>query len=154
MGLLHRCGFGRERDPINEAEELGLAALPLLEERQDHVGLAQMWFALAFGVYNYADRYEQIVHAAEMARTYETLAGQPHHRSDGLRAMALAHGPRPVDEVLGTLDALDSSVRVDLARADLLAMSDRIDDARALLQATDGPRSGVGTGCAARSRRN
>ena len=60
-----------------------------------------MWFALAFGVYNYADRYAQIVHAAEMARTYETLAGQPHHRSDGLRAMALAHGPRPVDEVLG-----------------------------------------------------
>jgi tetratricopeptide (TPR) repeat protein len=120
---------------VIEAEELGLAALPLLEERQDHVGLAQMWFALAFGVYNYADRFEQIVHAAEMARTYETLAGQPHHRSDGLRAMALAHGPRPVDEVLGTLDALHSSVRVDLARADLLAMSDRIDDACALLQA-------------------
>ncbi len=135
-GLAGQMRLWTGEGSVNEAEELGLAALPLLEERQDHVGLAQMWFALALGVYNYADRYEQIVHAAEMARTYETLAGQPHHRSDGLRAMALAHGPRPVDEVLGTLDALDSSVRVDLARADLLAMSDRIDDARALLQAT------------------
>jgi class 3 adenylate cyclase/tetratricopeptide (TPR) repeat protein len=135
-GLAGQMRLWTGEGSVNDAEELGLAALPLLEERRDHVGLAQMWFALAFGVYNYADRFEQIVHAAEMARTYETLAGQPHHRSDGLRAMALAHGPRPVDEVLGTLDALDSSVRVDLVRADLLAMSDRIDDARALLQAT------------------
>ena len=109
-GLAAQMRLWTGEGSVIEAEELGLAALPLLEERQDHVGLAQMWFALAFGVYNYADRFEQIVHAAEMARTYETLAGQPHHRSDGLRAMALAHGPRPVDEVLGTLDALHSSV--------------------------------------------
>ena len=135
-GLAAQMRLWTGEGSVIEAEELGLAALPLLEERQDHVGLAQMWFALAFGVYNYADRFEQIVHAAEMARTYETLGGQPHHRSDGLRAMALAHGPRPVDEVLGTLDALHSSVRVDLARADLLAMSGRVDDACALLQAT------------------
>jgi tetratricopeptide (TPR) repeat protein len=120
---------------IDEAEELGLAALPLLEEKQDHAGLAQMWFALAFGVYNYAERFEQIVHAAEMARTYEALAGRPHHRSDALRAYALLYGPRPVGEVLRALDALDSTVRVGLVRADLLAMSDRIDDARVLVRA-------------------
>jgi tetratricopeptide (TPR) repeat protein len=121
---------------IDEAEELGLAALPLLEEEQDHVGLAQMWFALAFGVYNYGHRCEQVVHAAEMARRYETLVGRPHHRSDGLRAMGLLFGPRPAGEVLQTFDALDSTVRVDLMRAVLLAMSDRIDDARALVRVT------------------
>jgi class 3 adenylate cyclase len=120
---------------IDEAEELGLAALPLLEERKDHAGLAQMWFALAFGAYNYADRAEQIVHATEMARSYETLAGRPHQRSDGLRAMALLYGPRPVGEVLRALDALDPTVRVERVRAVLLAMSDRIDDARTLARA-------------------
>jgi len=117
---------------IDEAEELGLAALPLLEAREDHAGIAQVWFALAYGVYNYTDRSEQIVQAAEMARRYETLAGRPHHRTDALRAYALLYGPRPVCQVLRALDALDSTVRVELVRANLLAMSDRIDDARAL----------------------
>ena len=74
-GLAAQMRLWTGEGSVIEAEELGLAAVPLLEERQDHVGLAQMWFALAFGVYNYADRFEQIVHAAEMARTYETLAG-------------------------------------------------------------------------------
>ena len=120
---------------IDEAEELGLAALPLLEEQQDHAGLAQMWFALAFGAYNYADRAEQIVHATETARGYETLAGRPHQRSDGLRAMALLFGPRPVGEVLRALDALDPTVRVDRVRAVLLAMNDQIDEARVLARA-------------------
>jgi class 3 adenylate cyclase/tetratricopeptide (TPR) repeat protein len=120
---------------IDEAEELGLAALPLLEERQDHGGLAQMWFALAYGAYNYADRAEQVVHATEMARSYETLAGRPHQRSDRLRAVALLFGPRPVGEVLRALDALDSTMRVDRFRVVLLAMNDRIDDARVLARA-------------------
>jgi len=120
---------------IDEAEELGLVALPLLEEKQDHAGLAQMWFALAFGAYNYADQYEQMVHAAEMAHSYETLAGRPHARSNGLRAMGLVVGPRPLGEVMQALDALDSTVRVELARAIALAMSGRIDEAHALVRA-------------------
>jgi tetratricopeptide (TPR) repeat protein len=134
-GLAAQMRLWTGEGSIEDAEELGLAALPLLEEGQDHVGLAQMWFALAFGAYNYACRFEQIVHAAEMARSYETLAGRPHQRSDGLRALGLAYGPRPVGEVLLALDALDSTVRVDLARATLLAKSDRIDDARVLVRA-------------------
>jgi len=121
---------------MDEAEELGLAALPLLEEKQDHAGLAQLWFALAYGVYNYVHRCEQIVHAAEMARRYETLAGRPHERSETVYAMGLLLGPRPVAEVLRAFDALDRTVLVDLMRAVLLAMSDRIDDARALVRVT------------------
>jgi len=117
---------------IEEAEELGLAALPLLEKKQDYAGLAQMWFALAYATYNYAHRSEQMVHATEMARRYETLAGRPHHRSDGLRGMALLFGPRPVVEVQRELEAFDSTARVELMRAILLAMSDRVDDARLL----------------------
>jgi class 3 adenylate cyclase/tetratricopeptide (TPR) repeat protein len=134
-GLAAQMRLWTGEGTIDDAEELGLAALPLLEERRDHVGLAQMWFALAFGAYNYAHRSESMVHAAEMARSYEVLAGRPHDRSDGVRAIALLMGPRPVGEVQPALDALDSTVRVDLMRAILLAMSDRIDDARVLADA-------------------
>jgi tetratricopeptide (TPR) repeat protein len=134
-GLAAQMRLWTGEGSMDDAEALGVAALPLLEKEQDHAGLAQMWFALAFGAYNYGDRAEQILHAAEMARSYETLIGRPHHRSDGLRAMALMFGPRPVGEALAILDAFDSTVRVDLARACLLAMSDRIDDARTLARA-------------------
>jgi len=120
---------------IDDAERLGLAALPLLEKEQDHAGLAQMWFALALGAYNYACRCEQVVHAAEVARSYETLAGRPHDRSDGLRSTGLLYGPRPVGEVLRALDALDSTFRVELARAVVLAMNDQLDDALVVFRA-------------------
>jgi class 3 adenylate cyclase/tetratricopeptide (TPR) repeat protein len=133
-GLAAQMRLWTGEGSIEDAEDLGRTALPLLEERQDHAGLAQMWFALAFGAYNYASRFEQVVHAAEMARSYEILAGRPHDRSDGLRAQGLLFGPRPVGDVLRALDALDSTVRVDLVRAILLAMSDQIDDARALVR--------------------
>ena len=134
-GLAAQMRLWTGEGSIDDAERLGVAALPLLEKGQDHAGLAQMWFALAFGAYNHASRCEQIVHAAEMARSYETLAGMPHDRSDGLRSHALLYGPRPVGEVLRALDALDSTVRVDLVRAILLAMSDQIDDALILVRA-------------------
>jgi tetratricopeptide (TPR) repeat protein len=135
-GLAAQMRLWTGEGSIKDAEEFGLAAVPLLEAGQDHAGLAQMWFALAYGVYNYAHRAEKIVHAAEMARSYEILAGRPHDRSDAIRAMGLLYGPRPVSEVSRAFDALDSTVRVDLMRAILLAMSDRNDDARALASAT------------------
>ena len=121
----------------DEAEQLGLAALPLLEERQDHAGLADIWFSLANGAYNFRCRCDQIAHAAEMARHYETLVGRPHDRSDALSAMALMEGPTPVGEALQLLDRLDSTWVTDSRRALLLAMSDRIDEARALAHATE-----------------
>jgi class 3 adenylate cyclase/tetratricopeptide (TPR) repeat protein len=120
-----------------EAERLGRAALPLLEAAQDHAGLAQMWFALANGVYNNRCRYERIVEAAEMARNYETLAGRAHHRSDSLCAMGLWLGPRPVGEALERVGELEPFVGVDLYRAVLLAMGDKIDEARTLAGAAE-----------------
>jgi len=121
----------------DEAEELGLAALPLLEERQDHGGLADIWFALANGAYSVRCRCDQIAHAAEMARRYEALVGRPHDRSDGLYASALMEGSTPVGEALRLLGGLDSAQPSDGLRAVLLAMSDRIDEARALAQAAE-----------------
>jgi class 3 adenylate cyclase/tetratricopeptide (TPR) repeat protein len=135
-GLAAQMRLWTGEGSLDDAEGLGLAALPLLEEQQDHAGLAQMWFALAYGAYNYADRAQQVVRATEMARRYETLAGRPHQRSDRLRAVALLFGPRPVGEVLRAFEALDSTLRVDRFRAILLAMSDRMDDARVLARAS------------------
>ena len=114
---------------LEEEERLALAAIPLLEARADHAGLAEVWFALASSVYRC--RYEQMVQAAERARHHETLAGMP-HRSDALQALGLQLGPRPVDESLQRCDALDPRWNIDLSRAFLLAMSDRIDEARAV----------------------
>ena len=121
----------------HEAEQLGLAAVPLLEAREDHVGLAEVWYALANGVYNYGFRQEQIAQAAEMARSYETLAGRPHQRSDALLAMALIEGQRPVGEVMRRIDAFDSVFPIDLMRATVLAMSDRMEEARALARTAE-----------------
>jgi class 3 adenylate cyclase/tetratricopeptide (TPR) repeat protein len=121
----------------DEAEERGLAALPLLEERDDHAGLADVWFALANGAYSVRYRCDQIAHAAEMARRYETLVGRPHNRSDSAHAVALLEGSTPVGEALRLLEGLDSTQPSDGLRAVLLAMSDRIDEARALAQAAE-----------------
>jgi tetratricopeptide (TPR) repeat protein len=121
----------------DEAEQLGLVALPLLEARQDNAGLADVWYALGLGAYNHDCRFEQVVHATEMARSYEAHAGRPHPRSDGLHAMGLLYGPRPVGEALDRVEALDSTLRIDLIRAQLLLMSDRIEEARALARATE-----------------
>ncbi len=121
----------------DDAEQLGLAALPLLEETQDHAGLANIWFALANGAYNFRCRCDRIAHAAEMARRYETLVGRPHNRSDALYARALMEGPIPVDEALQLLNGLDSWWTIDSIRALLLAMSDRIDESRVLAHAAE-----------------
>ena len=114
---------------LDEEERLALAAIPLLEARFDHAGLAEVWFALASSVYRC--RYEQMVQAAEQARHHEALAGMP-HRSDAMQALGLQLGPRPVDEALERCEALDPRWNIDLSRAFLLAMSDRIDEARTL----------------------
>ena len=136
-GLAAQMRLWTGEGSADEAEELGLAALALLETGQDHVGLAEVWYALGNGVYNYSSRHEQMVQAAEMARRYETLVGRPHHRSDGLYASGLVYGPRPVREVLEPLDALDFTWWKDLVRAILLAMSDRVEEARDLARAAE-----------------
>ena len=119
---------------LDEEERLALAAIPLLEARSDHAGLAEVWFALASSVYRC--RYELMVGAAEKAREHEALAGMP-HRSDALQALGLQLGPRPVDEALRRCDALDPRWNIDLSRAFLLAMSDRIEEALAVAGAAE-----------------
>jgi tetratricopeptide (TPR) repeat protein len=115
-----------------DAERLARHALPLLEANQDHAGLAEIWYALALGVYQHSCRFEQMVQAAEIARKHEMLAGRPHVRSDVMCAVGLLLGPRPVGDALRELAALGGDVDVVLLRSVLLAMNDRIDEARAL----------------------
>jgi len=59
------------------------------------------------------------------------------HRSDALQALGLQLGPRPVDEALRRFAALDPRWNIELSRAYLLAMSDRIDEARTVAGAAE-----------------
>jgi tetratricopeptide (TPR) repeat protein len=132
-GLAAQMRLWTGKGSVDDAETLGLAAIPPLEERNDHAGLAQMWYGLASGAYNFGERFEQMVRAAEIARSYETLAGMPHQRSDTVRAWGLLEGPRPLAEVSEEIDALDLAGR-SAVRATLLVMLGRIDDGRLLIQ--------------------
>jgi tetratricopeptide (TPR) repeat protein len=109
--------------------------LPLLETSQDNAALAQTWFSLANGPYNFSGRNEKVVQAAERARDYQALAGLPHQRSDALLAGGLVFGPCSTAEAMERVEALPRSHLVDMMRAILLAMSDRTDEARELARA-------------------
>jgi len=113
----------------DEQEELALAALPLLEAADDHAGLAEVWASLASGVYNARGHLAQMEHASEQALRHATLAGQ-HQTSLWMLPLALVHGPRPAGEALAKLDALYPHPWTNLNRAALLAMSNRIEEAR------------------------
>jgi tetratricopeptide (TPR) repeat protein len=120
----------------NELERLALEALPLLETAGDHAGLAEVWAALAGGVYNGRCQYAQIEHASEQANRHALLAGQPPRL--GMIGPALVYGPRPVSDALPMIEARAETYRHPGTRLDLavfLAMSDRIDEARALAEA-------------------
>ena len=136
-GLAAQMRLWTGESSAKEAEELGLVALSLLQAADDHAGLADIWFSLANGAYNYGGRFERVVEAAEMARRHETFVGRPHHRSESVYAMGLLYGPRPVGEALELLAALQSTFIIDLWRAILLAQADRIDEARALARAAE-----------------
>jgi class 3 adenylate cyclase/tetratricopeptide (TPR) repeat protein len=131
-GLAAQMRLWTGKGTSDEAEQLLRAALPLLEARQDHAALAQTWFSLANGPYNFSGRNEQLLQAADRARDYQALAGLPSQGSARLRAVGLLFGPCPVADALQRLDAPGYSSLVDLVRAILLAMSDRIDEAREL----------------------
>jgi class 3 adenylate cyclase/tetratricopeptide (TPR) repeat protein len=118
---------------LDEAEQLALAAIPLLEAARDYPALTEVWVSLA-GVYDGLCRYDRIEHAAEQALRYAALAGQQRTSLFGL-GLVLVFGSRPVEQALARVDVLVADhphAWMDLTRATLLAMNDRIGEARAL----------------------
>ena len=113
-----------------QLETLARAALPLLEQIEDHAGLADVWGALG-SVALWRDRGEDIAYAAEQKVRHARLSGQPDVALVGV-ALGLVIGPRPAGEALRTLDALlpeNPHAPERLLRAVLLAMLGRFDEA-------------------------
>jgi class 3 adenylate cyclase/tetratricopeptide (TPR) repeat protein len=122
-------------DPdIDELERVAHAALPLLEQEEDHAGLVHVWYAIGYGVGNCRGHFENFVHASEQAIRHAKLAGQRRTFLFHL-VLALLHGPRPADEALRQIDAvLPEHPYPDdlLMRANLVAMLGRLAEAQAL----------------------
>jgi tetratricopeptide (TPR) repeat protein len=119
---------------IDHLEALVRSALPLLEQAEDHVGLAYVWYALGFSVANSRARMEEHAYASERALHHARLAGRPRNDLFHLDG-ALAFGPRPADVALQALDAVLPAVPNPhslLARAYLLAMLGRFGEAWAV----------------------
>ena len=139
VGAAHFRVFFADDPAIDEVETLARAALPLLEQADDHAGLVHAWEALITGVFNWRCQYADYAHAAEQVLRHARLAGQ--RRSD-LSALdsALLHGPRPADEALRRIDALlpeNPHPLVQLRRAWLLTMLGRLDEAARLESEAD-----------------
>jgi class 3 adenylate cyclase/tetratricopeptide (TPR) repeat protein len=118
-----------------EVENLARAALPRLEAAGDDYGLAQVWYALA-GVANMRECFEDCTQAMEAALRHARRAGQPvFGGSTAWLALMLAIGPRPASEALATVEVVLADHPYPpafAARALLLAMLDRIDEAWAV----------------------
>ena len=122
-------------DPdIEGLEALAREALPLLEAARDDVGLARVWWTLAYRVANTRCHYAEMAHAAIQALNHARLAGQnPRHLFE--LGLALVLGPEPADEALRMLDALspdNPDPSVLLERAELLAMLGHSNEASVL----------------------
>jgi tetratricopeptide (TPR) repeat protein len=119
---------------LDELERLAHAAIPLLEQAEDHAGLAYVWYALGFTVANTRLCFEQHAYASEQALRHARLAGQPRNDLFHLDG-ALAFGPMPADEAIRALDAALGNARHPhplLARAYLLALLGRFEEAWAI----------------------
>jgi class 3 adenylate cyclase/tetratricopeptide (TPR) repeat protein len=120
--------------PLEEVEALARAAIPVLEQAGDHLGLAYVWYALGFRVANALCRFDEHAYASEQALHHARLAGRPRNDLFHLDG-ALAFGPRPADEALEALDVALGDTRHPhplLARAYLLAMLGRFGEAWAV----------------------
>jgi class 3 adenylate cyclase len=130
----------------DELERLARQALPLLEAAGDHAGLAEIWSALANGVYEVTGRFLEQEHAVEQMLREAALAGL-HISWPGMLSNALLYGPRPTRDALSRLEAgigadsapaeavLHDHPVATLYRALLFAMDDRLDEARTLAAA-------------------
>jgi class 3 adenylate cyclase/tetratricopeptide (TPR) repeat protein len=116
---------------VDELDRLVQAALPLLEDAEDHAELVHVWAARGYGVANTYGRYEEWARSAEEALRHARLAGQrPGHLFDLDSALVL--GPTPADEALERLDSAlprrPHPAAVGM-RPVLLAMLGRFDEA-------------------------
>jgi class 3 adenylate cyclase/tetratricopeptide (TPR) repeat protein len=119
---------------VDELERLAHAAIPLLEQAEDHAGLAYVWYSLGYSVANCRLRCEEHAYASQQALHHARLAGQPRNDLFHLDG-ALAFGPMPADEAIHALDAALGDARHPhplLARAYLLALLGRFDEAWAI----------------------
>jgi class 3 adenylate cyclase/tetratricopeptide (TPR) repeat protein len=117
------------------------AAIPLLEEIGDELGLSKAWWLLAEADV-FAARWGARAAALERALEHARRAGDQRDEATlvSLLAQALAFGPTPVDEAISRCEALrrsdsgDSAVDAGVATtiAVLMAMRGEIDEARTM----------------------
>ncbi len=117
----------------DEVDELAQLALPRLEEIGDHRGLAIVWLVLS-EIANFHGRFGDRASACEHAIVHSRLAGDYPTQIRQL-SYALVLGPEPAGEALQALAEVapeSDDPEVALNRAWLLAMLDRVEEARAL----------------------
>ncbi len=110
----------------------------MLEAVADDAGLVRVWDTLAT-VANTRSRFAEWAGAGEQALAHERRAALPGLHSYGI-SVGLALGPLPASEALATLDALLPELRYPgdaMVRALLLAMLDRMEEARAVALAAE-----------------
>ena len=137
--LAARASLGMLTTSVDEQEHLALAALPLLEAVGDHNALSVVWLSLADGAYNFRGRYADAEHAAEEALRHAALAGRRTYPY--FLPVALHVGPRSAVDALQRLDELAAGYphpAIEMRRAVVLAMLDRMSEARTLIETSVG----------------
>jgi class 3 adenylate cyclase/tetratricopeptide (TPR) repeat protein len=136
MAFFYRTFFGPGTP--DELEALLLDVRPRLEAIDDHAGLAQVWFALGFGVANGRGRVDDWTTASEQAYRHSRRAGRAAQPAGDL-GITLVQGTRPAHEALERLDRhlAESSPTawLLLTRAWLLAMLEREAEVEEAMQA-------------------
>lgn len=125
--VLHNDMFAGAIPDVDESSELCREALPLEEARGDPRRLALLWLMLQ-SIANFRMQNDDHVHAAQQAFRFRRLAGDSPPLSGADWPLIL--GTRPVDEAMRIVD--DEARQAgsdDLARAALLAMQGRFDEA-------------------------
>jgi class 3 adenylate cyclase/tetratricopeptide (TPR) repeat protein len=130
-------GDPEDPSPPDRLEALALEALALLEQAEDHVGLAHVWYILAFGVANARARFDDWAEAIEESMRHSRLAGRT-SPNGGLLVVALVAGSKPLQEALAKLDELQTpSPQWILLRALIYAMLGRFGEAMPLAEEAD-----------------
>ncbi|HZE03593.1 MAG TPA: tetratricopeptide repeat protein, partial [Solirubrobacteraceae bacterium] len=126
---------------VDELDKLVHAALPLLEQADDHAGLRHVWYALGYGVCNLRGRFEDAAKAYDEALRHDRLAGELRTGISGGPLRMLPYGPSPAGEVLSRIDELLAERETPLlllGRARVLAMLGRFEEARQITAEVSG----------------